>query len=88
MNEIKLKKEELKSVLNGRGLKSLSIEEAKRKLAKTDPGIDIGMILKIINSPKKNKLKIFLIEFISNPELISYFSPVIEYILLKIFIRD
>ncbi len=87
MNEIELKKERLKSLLKGRPEKSMSIEEAKKRLKQTDPGIDIGKILQILNTSSDDKIKLILIELLSEPEIISYFSPVVKAFLIKILIR-
>ena len=87
MNEINIKKEKLKSVLQGRGLKPLSVEEAKKRLRETDLGIDISEILRILNTPSDKKIKLLLIEILSSPEIISYFSPVIKEVIIKLLIR-
>jgi len=87
MNEIELKKEKLKSLLKGRPAKPLSVEEAKKRLIQTDPGIDIGKIVKVLNTPSDNKLKLLAIEILSDPELIAYFSPIIKALLIRLLPR-
>ncbi len=87
MNELELKKKQLKDILNG-NKKPKSIEEAKKRLKQTDPGIDIGEILRILNSPSDKRLKLILIELLSAPEIISYFSPFIKEVIIKLLIRS
>ncbi len=87
MNELELKKKQLKDILNG-NKKPKSIEEAKKRLKQTDPGIDIGEILRILNSPSDKRLKLILIELLSSPEIISYFSPFIKEVIIKLLIRS
>ena len=88
MSDIEIKKEELKAILKIGYKKPLSVEEAKKRLKESDPDIDIGKILKILNTPSNNKLKLILIELLSDPEIISYFSPVIKEIVIKLIIRE
>ena len=88
MDDIQLKKEKFKSILKGKSYDSLNIEEAKKRLKETDIGIDIREIIKLINNPSKNQLKLFLITLISDPQIIAYFSPVIKMFLFKLFMRE
>ncbi len=88
MNEIEIKKNRFKLMLEGKYVpKDISIQEAKEKLKKTDPGIDISELLKIINNEKKeNILKSILIELITNPDILVYYMPVIKAV-LKVFVK-
>lgn len=88
MDELALKKKKLKALLEGKDFTSLSIEEAKKKLKQTDPGIDITIFLEVLNNPSKDKLKIFLIEILTEPEIISYFAPILKFIIIEFFIRE
>ena len=85
MNEIKIKKEKLKSLLNGKNSNKISIKKAKENLLKTDPQIDISEILRALNN-KENILKTLIIEIISNPDFLVYYSPFIK-IFLKFIIK-
>ncbi len=80
MNELEAKKEKFKSLLNGKNSNEISIKEAKENLLKTDPGIDISEILKSINN-KDDVLKTLIIEIVSNPDLLIYYSPFFKMIL-------
>ncbi len=88
MNEIEIKKNRFKLMLEGKYVpKGISIQEAKEKLKKTDPGIDISELLKIINNEKKeNILKSILTELITNPDILVYYMPVIKAV-LKVFVK-
>ncbi len=83
MNEIEIKKNRFKLILEGKYVpKVITIRQAKEKLRKTDPGIDISELLRIINNEKKEKiLKEVLIELITNPDLLAYYMPIIKTIL-------
>jgi len=88
MEEIEIKKRRLKLMLEGKYVpKDISVEEAKKRLKETDPGIDISVFIKILNSNDKDKiLKDLLIEMITNPDILIYYMPVIKMI-LKSLIR-
>ena len=88
MDELELKKEKLKALLEGKNFLTLNVEEAKKRLRQTDPGIDINIFLEILNNPSKNKLPILLIEIFTDPEVISYFAPILKFIIIKFFIRE
>jgi len=77
MNELEVKKEKFKSLLNGENSNEVSIKEAKENLLKTDPGIDISEILKAINN-NEDVLKTLIIEIVSNPDLLIYYSPFLK----------
>jgi len=85
MNEIREKKEHFKALFNAQHSKKLSVEEAKKNLLKSDPGIDISEILKAINN-NEDVLKTIIIEIISNPDLLIYYAPFFKTI-LKIIIK-
>ncbi len=85
MNELEVKKEKFKSLLRGENPNEISIKEAKKNLLKTDPGIDISEILKAINN-NEDVLKTLIIEIISNPDLLIYYSPLLKT-LLKFIIK-
>ena len=83
MNELELKKEQLKNIFSG-NKKPKNIKEAKNRLKQTDPQIDISEILRILNAPSDKRIKLLLIELLSSPEIISYFSPVIKEVIIKL----
>lgn len=90
MNNIEIKKKRFKLLLEGKYIpKDISIQEAKERLKKTDPGIDISNILKIINQEKKDKiLKEILIEIITNPDVLVYYMPLIKSILKILLLNE
>ena len=90
MNNIEIKKKRFKLLLEGKYIpKDISIQEAKERLKKTDPGIDISNILKIINQEKKDKiLKEILIEIITNPDIFVYYMPIIKSILKILLLNE
>jgi len=81
MNELEIKKQKFKALMEGKSLSEINIKKAKENLLKTDPGIDISEILKAINN-KDDVFKTIIIEIISNPEVFVYYSP-----FLKIFLK-
>ena len=85
MSEIEEKKEKLKALFNGKVSNEISIKEAKERLKKSDPGINISEILKAIER-KDDVLKTIIVEIISNPDFFVYYTPVLKEI-LKIFIK-
>jgi len=88
MTELEIKKKRFKALIKGKYIPSyISIKEAKQKLKQTDPGIDISELIKIINSKNKDEiLKNLLIEIATNPDILTYYMPVIKTI-LKTFIK-
>ncbi len=87
MNDIEIKKNRFKLILEGKYVpKEITIQQAKEKLRKTDPGIDISGLLQIINSEKKEYiLKKIIVEITTNPDILIYYMPIIKTI-LKILI--
>jgi len=80
-------KKRFKYLIKGKYVyKNLSVEEAKKRLKETDPGIDVSEILRVINSDRKDKFKIIFIEIISTPDFLAYYMPVIKSF-LKLFIK-
>ena len=77
MNELEAKKEKFKALLNGKNSNEVNIKEAKENLLKADPGIDISEILKSINN-NEDVLKTLIIEIVSNPDLLIYYSPFLK----------
>ena len=86
MNELEAKKEKFKALLEGGNKNELSIQKAKKNLIQTDPGIDISEILKAVNK-NEDVVKTLLVEIISNPDLLIYYSPVLKT-LLKFIIKQ
>jgi len=83
MEEIEVKKNRLKSMLEGKYIpKDISVKEAKKRLKETDPGIDISGFIKILHNADKDKiLKDLMIEIITNPDILVYYMPLIKMIL-------
>ena len=88
MKELEEKKKRFKLLLEGKYIpKEISIEEAKKRLIETDPNIDISNVIKFFRTSKKDKiLKEILIELATNPDVLSYYMPLIKE-LLKILIK-
>ena len=85
MSEIEEKKEKFKALLEGKNKNKLNIQKAKENLIKNDPGIDISEILKAFNN-NEDVLKTLIVEIVSNPDFLIYYSPVLKTI-LKILIK-
>ncbi len=87
MTDINIKKEEIKYLLEGKPPRPANLEEAKKRLKETDPGVDIKEILKFVNNPTKENLISVLIDILTDPKILSYFSPVIKDI-IKILLKN
>ena len=85
MSEIEEKKEQFKALFEGKTSNEITIKEAKERLKKNDPGIDISEILKAIDN-KDDVLKTIIVEIISNSDFLVYYSPVLKEI-IKIILK-
>ncbi len=77
--DVETAKARFKAVAQGRHVPSgISVEEAKKRLRQTDPGLDISDMLRAIDQgdPKKAGMSL-LMEAATDPSVITYWSPLL-----------
>jgi hypothetical protein len=78
MSDLQTAKQEIKEILEGKNPHRPTLEEARKRLIETDPGIDISEIIKALNKGNYQKAaEILLIEIASMPNAAEYFLPLL-----------
>ena len=77
--DVRIAKARFKAVAQGRHVPStLSVEEAKKRLRQTDPGLDISDMLRAIDRGDLKKAGTsLLMEAATDPSVITYWSPLL-----------
>jgi hypothetical protein len=78
MDDLTLAKKEIKEIFQGKRVKKLSLQEARKALREADPNIDISDFLKELNEGNyKKALEKLAIEIIATPNAAEYFLPLL-----------
>ena len=76
--ELKEAKERFEALSKGRYYpKRLTLQEAKERLARTDPGLDISPLLSAKDAAELKRAALSLLAQSAQPQTLSYFSPLL-----------